>query len=89
MSETNGKNLCQYFEEDLVYQIEPNGSLKVGVVVECNENSDSDDDDDESESMPSKLSPGDTKIAWYPKGRPQIVLEKKVRKHKFSPTVHD
>lgn len=81
MSQTIGKNLCQYFEEDVVYQIEPNGSLKVGVIVECNENSDSDDDDEEEpESMPSKLSPGDTKIAWYPKGRPQIVLEKKVYK---------
>lgn len=80
MSNAIKKNLCQFFEEDLVYQVSSGGSLQVGVIVESNENSDSDDDidDDESESTKTKLEPGKAKVAWYPKGKPQVVVEKKV-----------
>ena len=79
MSNAIKKNLCQYFEEDLVYQVSSGGSLQVGVIIESNENSDSDeDDDDESQTAKSKLEPGTAKVAWYPKGKPQIVVEKRV-----------
>ena len=53
--------------------------MRVGVVVESKENSDDSDDDDFDESeKKNKLEPGFVKVAWYPKGKTQVVPEKKV-----------
>ena len=66
----------KYFYEDEVFRVSKKGSLQFGMVVENAEFASSDEEDDEDEEPVKK---GHVRVAWYPSGSEEIVLEKKVR----------
>lgn len=85
MSQRDHKSrfLCDLFDEDVVYRLGRSGKPEMGVVVENCEDASSDDEaeasvDSAMVSKKKKISSGYAKVAWYPKGNTEVLLEKKV-----------
>jgi len=77
-AEQKQKYVCDFFEEDVVYR-DGRRNLEYGVVLESCENASSDEEDDFDFLTASKrIKPGEAKVAWYPKGNPEVVTEKGV-----------
>ncbi|XP_064478867.1 (E3-independent) E2 ubiquitin-conjugating enzyme UBE2O-like isoform X1 [Ornithodoros turicata] len=74
---------CKYFDEDSVYRINKKGRIEFGLVLENAEYVSSDEDDENSPSVPQweRMKRGHVRVAWHPKGREEVLSEKRVKLH--------
>ncbi|KAH6943253.1 hypothetical protein HPB50_017979 [Hyalomma asiaticum] len=74
---------CKYFDEDSVYRITRKGRIEFGLVLENAEYVTSEDEDEVAANVPQwdRMKRGHVRVAWHPKGREEVVSEKKVKLH--------
>ncbi|KAK8758140.1 hypothetical protein V5799_004223 [Amblyomma americanum] len=74
---------CKYFDEDSVYRITRKGRIEFGLVLENAEYVTSEDEDEVGANVPQwdRMKRGHVRVAWHPKGREEVVSEKKVKLH--------
>ncbi|CAN8002282.1 unnamed protein product [Ixodes hexagonus] len=72
---------CKYFDEDSVYRINKKGRVEFGLVLENAEYVSSDEDDEVSLNVPQwdRMKRGHVRVAWHPRGREQVLAERKVK----------
>lgn len=76
-NESQASEICEYFDEDVVWRFGKNGKVELGIVTESCENASDDESDSEDEDW-KRLKPGFAKVAWHPLGNTQVINEKKV-----------
>nr|XP_050029755.2 (E3-independent) E2 ubiquitin-conjugating enzyme UBE2O-like isoform X1 [Dermacentor andersoni] len=74
---------CKYFDEDSVYRITRKGRIEFGLVLENAEYVTSEDEEEVAANVPQwdRMKRGHVRVAWHPKGREEVVSEKKVKLH--------
>ncbi|KAG0424964.1 hypothetical protein HPB47_027840, partial [Ixodes persulcatus] len=72
---------CKYFDEDSVYRINKKGRVEFGLVLENAEYVTSEEEDEVSLNVPQwdRMKRGHVRVAWHPKGREEVLSEKKVK----------
>ncbi|XP_077526737.1 (E3-independent) E2 ubiquitin-conjugating enzyme UBE2O isoform X2 [Haemaphysalis longicornis] len=74
---------CKFFDEDSVYRITRKGRIEFGLVLENAEYVTSEDEDEVAANVPQwdRMKRGHVRVAWHPKGREEVLSERKVRLH--------
>ncbi|XP_076325181.1 (E3-independent) E2 ubiquitin-conjugating enzyme UBE2O-like isoform X1 [Tachypleus tridentatus] len=72
---------CKYFDEDAVYRINKKGIIEFGLVLENSEFVSSDEEEDLEHNIPEweRMKRGHVRIAWHPKGREEVLPEKRMK----------
>lgn len=72
---------CKYFKKDTVYRLNKKGHVEFGLILENSEfvSSDEEDEPDKLADWEDRMKRGHVRIAWHPKGREEVLSEKRVR----------